>query len=215
MYVSTWCHWNYSISGKHNSTGDLSSDLRTWLSAAMTNLETCIDGFEGTNGMVKRVVADSVGQVTSKLRDLLAVVHPSSKFGSSGGEKGGSGGGSHLSFFNNNDRLPSWVKPEEMKLIEANEVSADVVVAADGTGNFTNITAAVALAPDNSMRRFVIYIKRGVYKENVEVKKKKWNIMMVGDGINTTVISGNWNHVDGRTTFRTATFGKYIIISLI
>ncbi|GLT85644.1 hypothetical protein SLE2022_038300 [Rubroshorea leprosula] len=193
--------------GKHNSTGDLSSDLRTWLSAAMTNLETCVDGFQGTNGMFKSVVAESVGQVTSKLRDLLAVVQPSSKSGSSGGKKGGSDGGSHHTFFNNNDPFPSWVKPEDMKLIEADEVSADVVVTADGTGNFTNITAAVAAAPDNSMRRFVIYIKRGVYKENVEVKKKKWNIMMVGDGINATVISGNWSHVDGWTTFRTATFG--------
>ncbi|GLT74214.1 hypothetical protein SLA2020_460240 [Shorea laevis] len=204
-------------SGKHNSSGDMGSDLRTWLSAAMANQETCIDGFEGTNGVVKNVVAGSLSQVTSLVRDLLTMVHPTPKSGSgggavNGGKKGGGGGVGRPRFFNpgrklvDNEEFPSWVKPEDRKLIEANGVSADVVVAADGTGNFTNITEAVAAAPDESMRRFVIYIKRGVYKENVEIKRKKWNIMMVGEGMNATVISSNRNFIDGWTTFRTATF---------
>ena len=89
-------------------------------------------------------------------------------------------------------------------------MQADVVVAADGTGNFTKIMDAVLAAEDYSMKRFVIYIKRGVYKENVEIKKKKWNLMMVGDGIDATIISGNRNFMDGWTTFRSATFGKSI-----
>ena len=54
-----------------------------------------------------------------------------------------------------------------------NGVQADVVVAADGTGNFTKIMDVVLAAEDYSMKRFVIYIKRGVYKENVEIKKKE------------------------------------------
>ncbi|PKI76022.1 hypothetical protein CRG98_003572 [Punica granatum] len=61
-------------------------------------------------------------------------------------------------------------------------------------------------APDYITRRFVIYIKKGVYKENVEIKKKKWNIMMVGEGMDVTVISGNRSFIDGWTTFRSATF---------
>ncbi|MDD0148575.1 pectinesterase family protein, partial [Shigella flexneri] len=51
-------------------------------------------------------------------------------------------------------------------------------------------------------------IKKGVYKEYVEIGKKKWNIMMIGDGMDATVISGNRSFVDGWTTYRSATFGN-------
>lgn len=82
-----------------------------------------------------------------------------------------------------------------------------MVVAQDGTGDFTSVQDAVMAAPDYSTRRIMIYIKKGLYKENVEIKKKKWNIMMVGEGIDVTVISGDRNFKDGWTTFRSATFG--------
>jgi pectin methylesterase-like acyl-CoA thioesterase len=54
----------------------------------------------------------------------------------------------------------------------------------------------------------VIYVKRGVYAETVEVRKKKWNVMLVGDGMGATVITGRLNYVDGYSTFRTATVGE-------
>ncbi|KAK2642102.1 hypothetical protein Ddye_023865 [Dipteronia dyeriana] len=78
------------------------------------------------------------------------------------------------------------------------------VVAADGSRNFTNVTDAVLAAPNYSMKRYVIYIKRCVYKEYVDIKKKKWNLMMVRDGMNATIISGDRNFIDGWTTFRSA-----------
>ncbi|KAK1317513.1 hypothetical protein QJS10_CPA05g00343 [Acorus calamus] len=84
-------------------------------------------------------------------------------------------------------------------------VRADLVVAKDGTGNFTKVVEAVAAVPDNSRRRFVIYIKEGTYFENVEVNKTKTNVMFVGDGIRKTVIKANQNIVNGWTTFRSAT----------
>ncbi|KAF7836848.1 Pectinesterase/pectinesterase inhibitor PPE8B [Senna tora] len=177
--------------GKHNSTGNLSSDLRTWLSAALANPQTCMDGFEGTNSLVKGLISSGLGEMTSLLQQLLTQVHPvSDSFVSS--RKSG---------------FPSWVKPRERKMLQANGgVVADVVVAMDGTGNFKKVMDAVAAAPDYSMKRFVIYIKKGVYNENVEIKKKKWNLMMIGDGMNATIISGNRSFVDGWTTFRSATF---------
>ncbi|KAK8706874.1 hypothetical protein V6N13_057948 [Hibiscus sabdariffa] len=105
-----------------------------------------------------------------------------------------------------NDRFPTWFKREDRKLLQANGVRADVVVAADGTGNFTTIMDAVKAAPDYSMNRFVIYVKKGLYREDVEIKKKKWNLVMIGDGMDVTVISGNRSFIDGWTTFRSATF---------
>lgn len=107
------------------------------------------------------------------------------------------------------------VRPDERKLLQVNRVLADVVVAQDGTGNFTSVQEAVMAAPDYSPRRFVIHVKKGVYKGNVEIKKKKWNIMMVGEGMDVTVISGNRSFTDGWTTFRSATFGKTLFLFLL
>lgn len=62
------------FAGKHNSTGNTSSDLRTWLSAALANQDTCMDGFDGTNGIVKGLVSTGLGQVMSLLQQLLTQV---------------------------------------------------------------------------------------------------------------------------------------------
>ncbi|TQD77101.1 hypothetical protein C1H46_037377 [Malus baccata] len=185
-------NWSLSASqnqkGKSNSTGKLSSDLRTWLSAALVNQDTCSDGFEGTNSIVKGLVSTGLNQVTSLVQDLLTQVHPNSDHQGPNGQ------------------IPTWVKTEDRKLLQADGVNVDAVVAQDGTGNFTNVMDAVLAAPDYSMSRYVIYIKRGTYKENVEIKKKKWNLMMIGDGMDATIISGNRSYIDGWTTFRSATF---------
>lgn len=180
-----------SLAGKHNSTGNLSSDLRTWLSATLVNQDTCNEGLDGTNSIVKSLVSGSLNQITSLVLELLGQVHPTSD--------------QHES---SNGQTPAWFKAEDRKLLQANGVPVDVVVAQDGTGNFTNITAAILSAPDYSLKRYVIYVKKGLYKEYVEIKKKKWNLMMIGDGMDATVISGNHNFVDGWTTFRSATFGN-------
>jgi pectinesterase len=87
-------------------------------------------------------------------------------------------------------------------------MAVDAVVAKDGSGNFTTVGAALDAAPSESAGRHVIYVKRGVYAETVEVKKKKWNVMLVGDGMGATVITGRLNYVDGCSTFRTATVGE-------
>lgn len=103
--------------------------------------------------------------------------------------------------------FPKWMAVADRRILQSAAVAADVTVAKDGTGSFTTVNEAVAAAPEESGRRFVIYVKRGVYVENVEIKKKKWNLMLIGDGMNETVISGSRNYVDGWTTFRSATFG--------
>lgn len=91
---------------------------------------------------------------------------------------------------------------------------ADLVVAKDGSGNFTTVTDAINAAPNNSDTRFVIYVKAGGYYENVEVGKSKTNIMLIGDGMWKTAIKGNRNVVDGWTTFRSATVGQCFYLSL-
>lgn len=102
---------------------------------------------------------------------------------------------------------PKWMGAEDRRRMAAEEVAADAVVAADGTGDYSTVGEAVAAAPSKSKKRHVIRIKAGTYAENVDVPKKKTNIMFVGDGRETTVITGSRNVVDGSTTFRSATLG--------
>ncbi|KAJ6417340.1 hypothetical protein OIU84_003119 [Salix udensis] len=59
--------------------------------------------------------------------------------------------------------------------------------------------------PDKSQSRYVIHVKSGIYTENVEVGKNKKNVMIVGDGMDFTILTGSLNVVDGSTTFRSAT----------
>ncbi|KDP23441.1 hypothetical protein JCGZ_23274 [Jatropha curcas] len=79
-----------------------------------------------------------------------------------------------------------------------------------GIGNFTSINDAVSAAPNNTANTgsgyFVIYVVKGVYQEYVSIPSNKQNIMIIGDGIGKTVITGNRSVIDGWTTFNSATF---------
>ncbi|CAN1139838.1 Putative pectinesterase/pectinesterase inhibitor 24 [Linum perenne] len=100
---------------------------------------------------------------------------------------------------------------EYLEVLEKDEKvlrrKADVVVAKDGSGKYKTIGEALKEVPKKSKKkRFVIYVKKGVYKENVRVEKNMWNVVMVGDGMDATVVTGSRNVVDGTPTFSTATF---------
>ncbi|GKC55929.1 zinc finger MYM-type protein 1-like protein [Tanacetum coccineum] len=81
-------------------------------------------------------------------------------------------------------------------------------VAQDGSGDYKTISAAIAAVPKlrKGNSRFVIHVKVGVYKENVEIKKRIRNLMIFGDGMGSTIVTSNKNVQDGSTTFHSATF---------
>ncbi|CAN6167543.1 unnamed protein product [Urochloa humidicola] len=86
----------------------------------------------------------------------------------------------------------------------ASQQHADVVVAADGSGNYTTVAAAIAAAPSNTDKNHVIHVKGGIYREFVFVGKDKRNIVLVGDGMDATVITGSRCCADGFRTPETA-----------
>ncbi|XP_065048178.1 pectinesterase/pectinesterase inhibitor PPE8B-like [Musa acuminata AAA Group] len=183
-----------TASASASGAGNRRSDLRSWMSAALGNQDTCKEGLDGTGGLVETLVAGGLDMVTSLVSDGLREI-------AAGGGTGGKGGSRRLMGF------PEWVSAADRRLLQAQPTTvADAVVAQDGSGNYTTVEAAVAAAPTEGARRYVIHVKKGVYKENVEVKKKKWNLMLVGDGMGQTVISGSRSYVDGWTTYRSATF---------
>ncbi|KAL7200288.1 hypothetical protein ACSBR1_032252 [Camellia fascicularis] len=59
----------------------------------------------------------------------------------------------------------------------------DTVVARDGTRNFTRVTDVILVAPNFSARQFYIWVKEGLYRENVIVGENKTNLALFGDGM--------------------------------
>ncbi|XP_028771070.1 pectinesterase [Neltuma alba] len=176
-------------------------DLQTLLSGAMTNLYTCLDGFAYSRGNVRDRIQDKLFEISRQVSNSLAMLK------NVPGLKKASESEIFPEHGNVKNGFPSWLYSRERKLLEANvnETRFDLVVAKDGTGNFTSIGEAVNAAPNSSTSRIVIHIKAGAYFENVEVIRKKSNLMFVGDGIGKTVVKANRNVVDGWTTFQSAT----------
>ncbi|KAF5800523.1 putative pectinesterase [Helianthus annuus] len=182
--------------------GGSSEDVMTWLSAALTNQDTCAEGLsEVENGYVKQ-------QMDEKLKDLSELVSNCLAIYAAAGDdfKG-------VPIQHRRRRLmsfPKWLSREERRLLQAPVagIQADIVVSSDGSGTCKTIAEAIKKAPENSGRRIIIYVKAGRYEEdNLKVGRKKTNLMFVGDGKGKTVITGGINRVvDNVTTFHTASF---------
>lgn len=172
------------------------SDARAFLSAALTNKNTCLEGLDSASGPLKPVLVNSLIEAYKHVSNSLSIL---AKSGSSRGS-------------NHRRRLlraaPAWVLPHHARFLQSldeYDPSQVLTVAADGTANFTTITDAINFAPNNSYDRIVIYVKEGIYDENVDIPSYKPNIVLMGDGRDVTVITGNRSVADGWTTFRSAT----------
>lgn len=169
-------------------------DSQTWLSTALTNLETCRAGFLelGVSDYLLPLMSNNVSKLIS---NALALNND--------------GDQNPASY---KDGFPTWVKPGDRKLLQSSSPAsqADIVVAKDGSGDYTTLSAAVSAASKGTgSKRFVIYVKAGTYNENVEIKLA--NIMLIGDGIGKTIITGSRSVGGGSTTFKSATVGKILI----
>ncbi|WOH04107.1 hypothetical protein DCAR_0623513 [Daucus carota subsp. sativus] len=177
-------------------------DLKTWLSATITDQETCLDAlgeFNATaligDGMDKPAqFASNSLSIVAKILGVLAKFNvPVHRRLLGIGQSGGHG-------------FPEWVSSADRRLLQEVKPKPDVTVAADGTGDCKTIGEAVGRIPKKSKTRFVIYVKAGTYLGNNILDKSKWNVMIYGDGMDKTIVSGSLNFIDGVPTFSTATF---------
>jgi pectinesterase len=72
----------------------------------------------------------------------------------------------------------------------------DLVVAADGTGDYITVQSAIDAVPDNSAERTVLFVKKGTYREKVTIPAHKKNLTMIGEDADSTVIV--WDDHAGR-----------------
>ncbi|KAL5579676.1 hypothetical protein UlMin_012118 [Ulmus minor] len=195
---------------KKKSLSQHADDLKTLLSAAITNQETCLDGFSHDNAdrKLRKSLENGEVQVGHMCSNVLALIKNMTDVDIAT-EKltmGNSNNRKLLEDVASDDvKWPEGLSVADRKLLQAPSPPANVVVAADGSGNFRTVSAAVAAAPDNSNSRYIIRIKAGVYGENVDISSRKKNIMFVGDGRANTIITASRNVVDGSTTFNSAT----------
>lgn len=70
------------------------------------------------------------------------------------------------------------------------KIVANIIVAQDGTGDYISIQEAIDAVPDNSEKRFIIYIKNGKYdKEKLIVPVTKRYLTIKGEDREKTIIS--------------------------
>lgn len=176
-------------------------DLMTLMSTTLTNQETCIDGF--SHDKHDRELRDSLiaGEIHAEklCSNSLALIKNMTDTDMANqlqmkGRK-----------LMEDETWPEWLSAGDRRLLQSGTVTPNVVVAADGSGDFTTVSAAVAAAPSGSTSRYVIRIAAGVYRENVDIPSGKRNLMFLGSGRTSTIITGSRSVVGGSTTFNSAT----------
>lgn len=188
------------------------ADLKTWLSGSLTYQQTCLDGFEDIPGdyqdKMKHVLTTSM-HLTS---NALAMVTEISSVLSNLGVEGVSSSSKRRLLGYGDEMAPDWVDIGRHRLLTAkrSEIKPDLVVAKDGSGKYKTINEALEDIPRNSNKTFVLYIKEGVYEEQVIFFRNMTHLMVMGDGPTKTKITGSKNYIDGISTFHTATVGMYV-----
>ncbi|ESQ45841.1 hypothetical protein EUTSA_v10010228mg [Eutrema salsugineum] len=173
-------------------------DAQTWLSTAQTNIETCRSGSEDLNVSDFVMPAISNKNLSDLIGNCLAVNGVLMKQ-------------HNHTTANHKELFPSWVTRHERRLLVSASLARSIphlVVSQDRSGHFRSIQAAINIAGRRRIKsRFIIYIKKGVYRENIEVGNDNHNIMLVGDGERKTIITSGRSVQRGYTTYNSATAG--------
>ncbi|KAJ9562960.1 hypothetical protein OSB04_008120 [Centaurea solstitialis] len=157
-------------------------DIQTWLSVSLTYIDVCEKGFELVNIMTNAILPFVSNNLRKLITNSLAT--------------------SALNRVSKNPMFVHWNMRNEYMLSDNLATKRpDVVVAKDGSGNYRTVQHAVNAASKlaKPKSKFVIYVKSGVYTENVMILQTVSYITMYGDGINKTIITGS-RSLGGRIT---------------
>ncbi|KAL9356033.1 hypothetical protein Peur_049286 [Populus x canadensis] len=201
--------------------GYQAEDLQTLLSATLTNQETCLDGlqYRSSSSSIKNALLVPISNGTMHYSVALALFTRGWAHSTMKGRylterkhvfsdlEDGTSKGLPLIMSSKDKQIYESVS--RRRVLKASNltgvlVSKVVVVDPYGSGKFRTITEAVAAAPNNTVASngyYVIYVVAGVYNEYVSIPKNKKYLMMIGSGINQTVITGNRSVDDRWTTF--------------
>ncbi|KAK9101652.1 hypothetical protein Scep_025082 [Stephania cephalantha] len=145
-------HLNTSMfDGNSTLIIDAVDDLRTWLSAAGTYQQTCIDGFENVTQEIWNVASQHLSNSTQYTSNSLAIITGISNFVTSFKLR------RLMSYEDCDHGFPDWASRRSRELKQmfqtpVSKIKADVVVAKDGSGNYNSITAALKAVPVKSKK---------------------------------------------------------------
>lgn len=88
------------------------------------------------------------------------------------------------------------------------QLKADVTVASDGSGDVRSVQQAIDKVPENNKKRFVIYIKPGVYNEQIRITAGKPLISLIGDSPEKVKIAFNISNKAAGST--SAAYAAYL-----
>ncbi|KAJ4794461.1 Pectinesterase [Rhynchospora pubera] len=188
------------------SSSSSPDDVLTWLSAVVTNQDTCEEEIDQSgDAYLKPQMMSYFNELAELLSNNLAI-YTNQDFSTISTQN--KKRRKLLSTSDRSNEFPNWVKRSVRRLLQvpAFAIQADMVVSKDGNGTHKNIGDAIKAVPNYNPRRVIIYVKAGRYEENVKVDRKKTNIMFIGDGVGKTVVSGGRSVYENYTTYSTATF---------
>lgn len=136
-----------------------SSDLNSWLSAAIAFQGACLDGF--SEGELKKELESVFKDSKEYVSNSLAILAELRRFFSLTFTEGSSASGRNLlsssSSSSSQSGAPEWMKDDERRMLRAanTKLTPNVTVAQDGSGNFTTITEALQAIPRKYDGRYV------------------------------------------------------------
>ncbi|XP_074293625.1 putative pectinesterase/pectinesterase inhibitor 59 [Silene latifolia] len=197
LYDHTIIQLNYTLQGLTSNSSFTDCDAQTWLSSALTNLDTCLRGSQDMN-----VTTFIWPHVSYNVSELI----------SNGLALGDATDNSTSTSTSTNEAYPSWLSHNGRRLLLDSRSSvvrkAMFVVSKDRSAKYTTIQAAIDAAAKSSIAgRKVIYVRKGVYKENIYVGPYTNDITLIGDGMKNTIVTAGRSVKSGFTTYNSATAG--------
>jgi len=205
-------------------------DLQAWLSAVITFQGSCVDMFP--KGELRVQIKETMEKAREISSNAIAIIQQGAALAAmleidagaeatiaeSSNDDDDDGGDDAPAEQSDGERqlresvseVPTWVPRDDRRILdeaeeERKELTPNVTVAKDGSGQFPNISAALDALPKSYTGRYVIYIKEGVYDESVNVTNGMANITFYGDGAKKSIITGSKSVGDGVRMWRTAT----------
>ncbi|KAL9237070.1 hypothetical protein vseg_011659 [Gypsophila vaccaria] len=205
LYDHTISQLNYTLQGITTNCSFTDFDAQTWLSSALTNLETCLRGSEDMNVTtfiwphVSYNVSELISNGLAINQELIRYDDNSTNYGN---------------YTNNstNQGYPSWLSRTNRRLLFGNRSllvdKAMFIVSKARSAQYKTIQSAIdAAAKSNVVGRKVIYIKKGIYRENIYVNPFTNDITLIGDGMKNTIVTASRSVKSGFTTYNSATAG--------
>lgn len=185
FYKLSIVHLNQTLDPTLNSS---SFDVQIWLSAALTNLDNCITSMSERNVTRLVFLHDNASELISS---SLAINAELMKGTPAPARRGGDG----------------WFPDEGFMDSLRFEKRVNIVVAQDRSGDYRTIKEALD-ASRRSGGKVVIHIKQGIYSEILEISRDMKNLVLIGDGIGKTIITGDRSAKSHFSTRESATVSK-------